>query len=407
MLAESEESQFLPEILARYHDDVPRLILADYLDESPNPACQARAELIRVQCTLARLAERHPRCDELLELQQEILAEHQETWAKPLLDLVSGIEFRRGLLDVVSMEAKTFITHGDKLFERAAIRRVKLIDAASVLNRLVNSPHLMQVRELDLCGNDLGNGGVNLLLRSPYLGEVRSLDLSFNDICDGGVRLLAGTRSLPKLRDLILSDNGRISGDGVRTLAQSPFSAGLRSMDVSNNDINDVGIHALTTSQYLSELHTLQIDNNHIGDAGVMELIGSPLLQRMLKQSKKLDLRRNAITPVGGKILAEATSMTGVADLDLSGNYLGDVGVGHLAESSHLTQLHTLGLGQNRISDIGAKTLAGSTLMPQLRHIDLASNRLTEDGIESLYHSRGDWRTTFELSDNFSVSSHG
>ena len=406
MLAEYEESQFLPMILARYSDDSPRLILADYLDESPNPAHQARAELIRIQCTLARLAERHPRRDELLEQQQQILSEYQETWAKPLLDLVSGIEFRRGMLDVVSMVANTFITHGGKLFERAAIRRIKLIDAASVLSRLVNSPHLMQVRELDLCGNDLGNGGVNLLLRSPYLGEVRTLDLSFNDICDGGVRLLAETRSLPKLRELILSDNGRISGDGLRTLAQSPFSAGLRKMDVSNNDINDVGIHALTRSHHLSELHTVHIDNNHIGDAGVMELLGSALLKRMLKQGKKLDLRRNAITPVGGKILAEASVMMGVADLDLSGNYLGDVGVKHLADSSHLTQLHSLSLGQNRISDIGAKTLARSMLMPKLRYLDLASNRLTEEGIESIYHSRGDWRTTLDLSDNFSASSH-
>ena len=167
------------------------------------------------------------------------------------------------------------------------------------LGRLANCPFLASVHELDLCGNDLGNGGVNLLLRSPYLTAVGALDLSFNGVCDGGVRLLARSAALPRLRELALNDNGHVSGDGVAQLAESPHLAGLRVLDVSGNDVGDTGVRAVVGSPTLSRLHTFRVFANHIGDAGVAALVGSELFARLLTRDATLDLRQNAIGAAG------------------------------------------------------------------------------------------------------------
>ena len=49
----SDHAAFLNAVLERPDDDLPRLVYADYLDETGEPN---RAEFIRVQIELARLA---------------------------------------------------------------------------------------------------------------------------------------------------------------------------------------------------------------------------------------------------------------------------------------------------------------------------------------------------------------
>src|SRR5205814_10103987 len=128
-----------------------------------------------------------------------------------------------------------FLGRGAEPFRRAPVRRVRLLDAGRHIARLAQCPLLARVRELDLCGNDLGNGGVNVLLRSPHLAGVEELDLSFNGVCDAGVRLIARSGSLPELRSLLLTDNGQIGGEGLRDLAEAPSLAGLPTLDVSGD----------------------------------------------------------------------------------------------------------------------------------------------------------------------------
>ena len=396
----ADEQTFLAPILARYAEDGPRLVYADFLDESDDLADQARGELIRVQCALARMADDHPRRPEFVARQSELLQRYQARWTDHLSQFVLGVEFRRGLPDVVAVDAGTFLSRGDQLFRRANVRRVRLLDAARHLSRLAACPHLALVRELDLSGNELGNGGVNVLLRSPYLGSVEVLDLSFNGLCDGGVRLIARSPIVSRLRVLSLTDNGQISGEGLRMLAGSQHLGGLRELDVSGNDVNDAGVRAVVESRTLARLHTFRVYANHIGDAGAAALAGSALLDRMLARNPRLDLRQNAIGPAGAQALATSERLTNVAGLDLSGNYLGDAGLAALANSPYLTKLRALAVRQNQISDTGAMALARSPLMSRLQSVDVSSNRLTRKGADALWNQRRDWRTEVEVSDN-------
>lgn len=396
----AEEQAFLQPILARYADDGPRLIYADFLDESDDPADRGRAELIRTQCALARLPADHPRREELTHRQSDLLQQFQTAWTAPFRGLADGFEFRRGLLDAVSVDAATFLARGGELFRRAPVRRVRLADAARHVGRLAHCPHLASVRELDLCGNDLGNGGVNLLLRSPHLKRVDVLDLSFNGLCDGGAGLLAQSASLPKLRALYLTDNGPISATGVGALADSPFLAGLRTLDVSGNDVNDAGIRAVVKSRVLTRLNTFRVHGNPIGDGGVAELAGSALLARMLARDSRLNLRRGGIGPVGAEALAASPQLERATELDLSGNSLGDLGVRALAASTHLSNVRRLALRQNHFGDPGALALAASPLMAQLAFLDVSTNRLTRTGVDALWAGRRDFQTLLDTAGN-------
>jgi uncharacterized protein (TIGR02996 family) len=400
MPTSAAEEAFLPSILARYHDDGPRLIYADFLDESDTPADRGRADLIRTQCALAKLSELHSGRAHLLNLEADLLRQFLPAWTEHLRELAVGFEFRRGLLDTVSVDAATFLARGEELFRRAPIRRLRLLDAGRHVAQLAQCPLLARVRELDLCGNDLGNGGVNVLLRSPHLTRVEELDLSFNGVSDGGVRLIARGGSLPELRALLLTDNGQIGGEGLRELAESPQLAGLRTLDVSGNDVDDAGVRAVVDSRWLTRLHTFRVFANRVGDAGAAALAGSKLLGRVLAKNPTLDLRQNAIGPEGAAALAMSPRLRTAADLDLSANELGDGGLRSLIDSPHLNRLRRLAVRQNRIRDDGAVALADSPLMARLDYLDVSANRLTRRGVDALWKRRRDFHTVLETGGN-------
>ncbi|MCU0703597.1 MAG: TIGR02996 domain-containing protein [Fimbriiglobus sp.] len=393
----AEEEAFTRSIVARFRDDGPRLVFADYLDDSPHPADRHRAEFIRLQLALARLPDDHPRRGDLVERENELRLRHADEWTRHLKGLADGYEFRRGIVDSVTVNVAQFAARGEELFRRAAVRRVRITDAGSHVHRLIHLPVLAQVRELGLCGADLGNGGLNVLLRSPHLGHVEALDLSFNGLCDAGVWRLAECSGLPSLAALHLNDNGLITASGVKRLAESPHFGGLRVLDLSANDVGDAGVSALAHSYRLARLHTLRLRNNHIGDAGCEALAGSPLLARLLARDPRLDLRQNSITSAGLKALAACPQLAGVRVLDLSHNYIGDDGLETLADSPHATALHTLLLRQNPITDVGAVLLARSELMTRLVRLDVSSNgRIGRRGIDELWKRRRDFHTVIE-----------
>lgn len=380
-----DEQPFLDAILARYHDDGPRLVYADWLEETGEPLDLARAELIRVQIALARLPDDHVRLAELANRQTELLQQHRATWTAHFVEIGAGVEFRRGIPDAVSIDAATFIERGSKLFQRGPVRRVRLEDAARVMPALIQCPYLASVDELDLSVNDLGNGGLNLLLRSPHIGSIRVLELGLNGIDDDGIALLAGASTLCGLQELSLNDNGQITAGGVRVLVDSPYHAGLTSLDLSGNDVNETGVAAIIRSRTLASLCTLRLHGNPIGDTGVTTLLRSEVLARVLGREPCLDWRENAIGPVGAVALSASDLLARVAHLDLSGNYLGDRGAKALATSGRLTNLRTLRLARNQITDTAAAAIAATAAdAPYLRLLDMTGNRLTPRGIEQV-----------------------
>ena len=305
-MAFTDEQPFLDAIFARYHDDGPRLVYADYLDAVGDPD---RAELVRVQLALARMTEEHPRRPELTERKAELLAANGARWTEHLRDLGAVAHFRRGVMDEVVMEAAAFLENGEELFRRIPVRRLALRNDTGVMPKLIQTPLLARLRELDLCGNDLGNGGAALLVRSPYLKELVELDLGSNGLDDAGVEVLARSSTFPALTALSLNNNDQITSAGLILLAESPFFAGLTTLDVWGNDITDAGVRAVAASPSCARLHTFNISGNPIGDGGVGALAGSALLRRILARTPRLELRKCEIGAAGVSALVASPTL--------------------------------------------------------------------------------------------------
>ena len=77
----AEESAFLTPIRAAERDDGPRLIYADFLADSDDPADRRRADFVRLQLALARLPDNHPRRHELKHRADDLL--HRDSGLDP------------------------------------------------------------------------------------------------------------------------------------------------------------------------------------------------------------------------------------------------------------------------------------------------------------------------------------
>ncbi len=77
----TSDEAFLQSIIEAPDDDTPRLVYADWLDDHQVPA---RAEFIRLQCSLDKMAANDPRRPELRDREQELLRHYGWAWAEEL-----------------------------------------------------------------------------------------------------------------------------------------------------------------------------------------------------------------------------------------------------------------------------------------------------------------------------------
>lgn len=227
-------------ILDNPRDDAPRLAYASWLDEH----CDPLGEFIRVQCCLASLPANHSCILELETRQRELLAEFEERWAAPLLELVDWWVFRRGFIDEVCTSTACFVETADTLFRLAPIQEVHLYRVREGLAPLASFELPEKPLYLDLSGDCVRDQGARVLARSPCLDHVRGLNLSSSGIGDAGLRALAHSTHLRELRELYLCDN-RISDAGIRALADSPLLNRLQTLYLRFNAIGHDGAELL------------------------------------------------------------------------------------------------------------------------------------------------------------------
>jgi len=392
----AEERAFFERIRDEPAEDGPRLIYADWLEENGQPD---RAEFVRLLVALDRLPDDDPRRTELRERERALREANEVRWSADLAPLVTGWEFRRGVIDSVSVDTNQFLAAGAAIFDVAPVRKVRFFGVGDRLTRLVQSPLLSHIRELDLSGNELGNRGPILLTKSKHLGRLEALDLSFNEFGDRGLQLFANSPVCGGLRSLQITDNGRFGVPGLRALAQSQYLTDLVRLDVSGNSLSDRAVRTLFDESATRTLRQLLLHGNRLGDTGTAAFVESFVFAKMAEQDRVIDLRRVEMGPTGARALAAARYLATVEALDLEGNFLGDHGLAALAASEHLTRVRVLSLRENRISDDGTRALARSPLMKTLRVLDLTGNVLREDSLDKLREASvaHNWRGQLQL----------
>jgi uncharacterized protein (TIGR02996 family) len=197
-VSESDEqirATLLADILANPDDDGPRLVLADWLSQRGDP----RGELISVQCLLENTAggERA----RLLNRSSDLLYRHG-TWLREYLDIVRGVETKRGFVHAINATANVFAKQCGPLFDKEPIEELRLIaprerDVAA----LAKAPHLVRLRALKFLAAMELHQGHTLRALFAMLANVRLLDLRFavTATADAGFRQVLATLRMPNL----------------------------------------------------------------------------------------------------------------------------------------------------------------------------------------------------------------
>lgn len=240
----NDDVAFVDEIRRHPDDVVPRLIYADYLEETGNP----RGEFIRIQCQVEELAAGDPQRAELFNRERELLDRHGDEWVSPLREFgVAGVTrdcLRRGLLERARMPAGAFLQYADQLcMAEPALAEIGLTGVAEHVESLTAMQIPRQISRLDLSACQVDVDIMRRLTVASWWSQLTSIDLRFNSLLDEGVQLLVNVDA-PQLMHLNLSSN-QINPAGASILGNSPLFSRLQSLDLSMNPIGSVGLIAL------------------------------------------------------------------------------------------------------------------------------------------------------------------
>jgi uncharacterized protein (TIGR02996 family) len=353
----TDADDFLAAIIARPDDDLPRLVFADFLEESGDTE---RAEFIRVQCELARLPAGHPDRPALAAREEELLDAYKPRWIVP--DLRGAQRFRRGFVEVVRTTAEWLVAAAGRLFARTPVRELRVQGADRYAEPLARLAGLARVEALDLTNN--GFRTVERLLNEAPLGSLRRLAVRNGQLWPERVQAIARSPAAARLGRLDLSGNP-ISDAGAAVLASDPAFAGLTALAARSDQmhypdrVHAAGADALARSATLTRLRSLDLRGQCVGDAGLIDLVRSP-------------------------------NAAGLVELDLADNEIGSLGataVEALVESPHLGRLEWVGLARNRIDRLAAEALAN---WPRLRdgvRVDLRKCELDPAGLAAILDS--------------------
>jgi uncharacterized protein (TIGR02996 family) len=208
--------------------------------------------------------------------------------------------------------------------ELPRLRRLKAVGLMECVDFLaaVSCPRLEAV---DLSDSPAAPVVLEEFCHRAELGRVRALALGAGErltyqqrMRAHGALLLAAMPGLVNLRELHL--NGQLIGDaGLYHLAHSPQLAGVEELYLTRNEIGEIGtrgIEDLCTSLYLNRLSVVDLSHNPLGAAGARELAAWPGLRRL----RWLNLTDCGLSERAGRSLAESPYLHDGLALALDGN---------------------------------------------------------------------------------------
>ena len=369
----------LKAIAASPHDDAPRLVYADWLDEyaaelskKERESTAARAEIIRVQCELARLADEdcdsrwvyeylNSHSDEAnacvdwsvvdtgiarrMELQvraNQLSASYSDTWRTAETPEIEGVSFylHRGFWTDVSLYQR-----GPKV--------------GDILKIIRQQPNLIPLRLL-YCERQLTAQDAGQLARSAWFSHLSffsgGLERPFFSTL-GKSPIAAGVRGV-----FLQPDGDRVT---------LPFSqkswSGLRELQVMMHGEQGhlTSIEQLARAKHLAEIHTISIDL----DGWSWLDTAHALAGGVWKNLRRLHYEAFLVGDSHANAIAKGTAMSELRYLHL-GREVGSYGATAVLKSATLKKLVVLVLRGNEPGTLDAAAL-GKANRPNLRVLDL------------------------------------
>jgi uncharacterized protein (TIGR02996 family) len=227
-------------------DDAPRLVFADWLEEHGEAQ---RAEFIRLQIGMAKLAMHDPRWQPLVARAEKLARGKKRLWQQNLPQMRGVIweGFSRGFPSTVRFSnLLVFQDH------------IGAVVAAAPVTHVSFTPHSVAV-------------SLEALAISPHLAGITELELSYLAISDDILTPLLDARHLGRLRSLALSDN-RLTNVGIIGLCRCQAFPSLRHLSLIRNVIGPEVVDELIGSPWMRTLDELWIDAERLGRRGAAKL---------------------------------------------------------------------------------------------------------------------------------------
>lgn len=191
----AKEDELLKAVLDNPDTDAPRLAYADWCEQQNDPPTKARAEFIRIQITMVNQinAMSYEQWFDSSHREEELRRTYRDTWAGALVTLVDKYTFSRGFIELITLSGGGFLDRAPQLFALAPILHLKLTEVRSVADELFASPHLRNIRSLDLDRCGLDNAHLKMLAESPVLEHLRWLSVAENNLSLEGADALAAS----------------------------------------------------------------------------------------------------------------------------------------------------------------------------------------------------------------------
>ena len=238
---------------------------------------------------------------------------------------------------------------------------------------------------LKLAGKYIATDEVNIIGDFSPMKSVRSLDLSDNQINDEALKHLFESDNLNNLEQLYLQINF-LTGNGLSEVAKSENVKlkNLKVLVLSDNRLDDSSIAEFLFSPNFQNLESLDIGWNEAGNK-TAEALGSTTTFPNLK---KLKMERSYIEEKGFGELIKGKIADQLEVLDLSANKINDTSMKILAEAKKWKSLKTLRISQNRFGNEGAKALGESVSMSGLTQLYVGRNYFDAEGAQAIYESK-------------------
>ena len=343
----SDEKALLAAIWEHPHDDAPRLVYADWLEETGDRSKVARAEFIRLQCEFAWLDEDDPGYRLGRAEANELVKQWGATWKTGIPRNMRGAKWHRGFLqpdDRGINFAELLQMPTSELFA-APTRSFAVMDAPLRFDELLVWPHLDRLDKFYLR---------SAVPAGDWLARVFACD-GLRNVCR--VSLVDCPITVEQLESLLTAWQDRrivelqvagskIGDEGLQMLLTHPVLAGVRELGLTNCGLTAAGVRVLAESNYHPPVPGLSLGWSPIGDEGIAELIRWPGLSRI----QSLMLNNTQIGDAGAALLAGCESLRALRKLWLGGNQIGPQGAAALVASPHLRLLTDLYLHDNPLT---------------------------------------------------------
>ncbi|OWK45002.1 TIGR02996 domain-containing protein [Fimbriiglobus ruber] len=420
-----ERDALLRVVVAAPDDDLPRLVLADYLEERGE---EGYAAFIRTQVELARAAEWEPPAVDCRHHRRDALA--RGTPWRGYLPPVDGARlewhpddgFRRGFgWGLVVRDMAAFASHADRLFAAAPVAALYLPTATLDDWRwFAAQPWLPRVKRIhfyglstpiepvrELSASPLATGVEDMmfgkasspampeilagLFRSPIGGRLRRIALhvasdDLDELIDTLAELPPGA-PLERLELVTVS----LTPDLARRLAELPVVRTLAELDVRNCWLATAGVRALARALGAdrpanSPATVLRLSHAHAASDGVIALARSENLAGL----RALDLSGNRLTGRALRVLCRADAPAGLRALSVATNPLGDEAVAAVIAARFWPTLVELDLRRTRMTDTGAARLLAAPVPAGLTALLLDGNPVSPEMCAALRGHFGD-----------------